>query len=161
MGSSLYYDTTKKPSGYKDNPNARTEGWTQMDESNSPSIADMMTANEAAGANYKARSVPSVARTPAPSAAAAPASPAMPALSAALTSGTSAAGAATTGGDGGAKIVAPEPAAPSMQSLAGGGSMDMGGGAESLGAPSSFRQGIGKRIYPQESAALAALRKAY
>lgn len=73
-------------------------------------------------------------------------------------------GAASGGTPGGAKIVDPGSSpSPSMDALQSAGSGDMGavGGAESLGAPSAFRQGIGKRIYPQESAALASLRKVY
>lgn len=56
---------------------------------------------------------------------------------------------------------------PSMEALAGsstadgvGGMGDMGG-ARMFNAPSRFRQGIGTRMMPQESASLAALRRIY
>lgn len=96
--------------------------------------------------------------TPKPSAPAMPTS--MPAMAPAQASG----GAAPVGGEGGAKIVDPGTIAPpSMQALAGGsgGGYDAGGSAEATGGPSQFRQGIGKRIFPQDSAALAALRQVY
>ena len=57
--------------------------------------------------------------------------------------------------------------APSMEALAGGsvadgvGGMGEMGGAQMYNAPSRFRQGIGTRQMPQESASLAALRKVY
>lgn len=82
-----------------------------------------------------------------------PAAPASPVPAAAPSKG---------GGGGGTAI------APSMAALGGGGMSGSGtsmDGAEGptglLNAPSRFRQGIGTRMMPVESAALASLRKIY
>ena len=77
-----------------------------------------------------------------------------------MSSGSDAAGA---DGAGGAKVVIPEPA--SMQALRGGegdgGFGDALSGGANVSGPSRFRQGIGARIPPMDSGALAALRKVY
>lgn len=126
-----------------------------------------MTGNADGGVTYGQPKAPT-----APPAAPAPKAPSIPSmgggggLAASGMFGSDMSGGGAVGGiDGGtsgAKVAMPEPVAPSMEALqGGGGAMEQGGGTESLGAPSQFRQGIGKRLYPQESAALAALRKVY
>lgn len=72
-------------------------------------------------------------------------------------------GAATGGGGGG--IGGGPVVSPSMQALEGPGVGVDGGGMDGatgmLSSPNRFRQGIGQRMMPQESASLAALRKVY
>ncbi len=125
----------------------------------------------APGSQYgpKKTTTPDPAMASAGAAPAAPYTPWQPTYSAAdmaFMSGSSTPAAPDSGADmgTGAKIVSPDPTPPSMQALqgGGGGGGDMNaGGAESIGAPSAFRQGIGKRLYPQDSAALASLRQVY
>lgn len=63
----------------------------------------------------------------------------------------------------GNKILEPEPdSMAGLQAAAGGGGGDFSGSAgDEISGPSKFRQGVGQRIPPQYSAALAGLRQAY
>jgi len=68
------------------------------------------------------------------------------------------AAAAASGGGGGGGVARPAEGAPSMRSLRNAGTQSPA--AQIIEAPESIRGGIGQRIYPQYSSALAALQKA-
>lgn len=66
---------------------------------------------------------------------------------------------------GGGPVVSPSSSGAAMASMSGdgggGGSVGMGGSMQALNGASRFRQGIGQRMPPVQSASLAALRKIY
>jgi len=77
---------------------------------------------------------------------------------AAASAAPAAAAAASGGGGGGGGVARPAEGAPSMRSLRNAGTQSPA--AQIIEAPESIRGGIGQRIYPQYSSALAALQKA-
>lgn len=103
------------------------------------------------------------AQAAAPAAAPAPTAAAPTSTPAFVPPAASASAPPVASGPAGSKVVEPEPdSMAGLQAAAGGGGGDFGGGAgDNISGPSRFRQGIGQRIPPQMSMALAGLRQAY